>query len=92
MAGGRASDNQLARRFGRVVDAAGLPVPHAQVVIAAAAVPMPEIALLSDEAGRFSVRLPPGTCVLRAHGPPGTGQAEVGQDPADQEIVITISR
>jgi hypothetical protein len=61
-------------------------------VIAAGSVPMPEIALLSDEAGRFSVRLPPGAFTLRAHGPPGTGEAEVEEGPADREIVITIGQ
>lgn len=90
--GGLTSDPALARRFGRVVDAAGAPVPHAYIVIAAGSVPMPEIALLSDEAGRFSVRLPPGAFTLRAHGPPGTGEAEVVAGPADREIVITISQ
>lgn len=53
---------------------------------------MPEIALLSDEAGRFSVRLPPGAFTFRAHGPPGSGEAEVPAGPADQEIVITIGQ
>lgn len=90
--GGLTSDNPLAQRFGRVVDAAGAPVPDAHIVIAAASVPMPEIALLSDEAGRFSVRLPPGAFTLRAHGPPGSGEAEVPAGPADREIVITIGQ
>lgn len=90
--GGLTSETPPARRFGRVVDAAGAPVPHAHIVIASGSVPMPEIALLSDEEGRFSVRLPPGAFTLRAHGPPGTGEAEAGEGPADREIVITIGR
>lgn len=53
---------------------------------------MPEIALLSDDAGRFSLRLPPGIFTLRAHGPAGTGQAEVEGASADEEIVIVTSR
>ena len=92
MVGGLTSETPPARRFGRVVDAAGRPVPHAHVVITAGSVPMPEIALLSDEAGRFSVRLPPGAFTLRAHGPPGTGEAEVEEGPADREIVITVGQ
>ena len=66
--------SQLAERFGRVVDAGGAPIPNAPIVIVAGSVPMPEIALLSDQDGRFSLRLPPGTFRLRAHGPAGTGR------------------
>jgi hypothetical protein len=75
-----------------VVDAAGAPVPHAHIVIVSGSVPMPEIALLSDDAGRFSLRLPPGVFTLRAHGPAGTGEVEVAGGPADDEIVIVIGR
>lgn len=83
---------ELAERFGRVVDAGGSPVPRAHIVVVAGSVPMPEIALLSDDAGRFSLRLPPGIFTLRAHGPAGTGQAEVEGASADEEIVIVTSR
>jgi hypothetical protein len=81
-------------RFGRVVDASGAPVPQAHIVIVAGSVPMPEIALLTDDAGRFSLRLPPGVFTLRAHGPAGTGEAEIEVDggQTEHEVVIAIGR
>ena len=79
-------------RRGQVVDASGVPVPGAHVVIVAGSVPMPEIALLCDDAGRFSLRLPPGAFTLRAHGPTGTGEVEAEGGPSDDEIVIMIGR
>jgi hypothetical protein len=82
---------QSTERHGQVVDASGAPVPGAHVVIVAGSVPMPEIALLCDDAGRFALRLPPGVFTLRAHGPTGTGEVEVEGGRAD-EIVITIGR
>jgi hypothetical protein len=82
--------NQLSERIGRVVDAAGGPVPNAHVVIVRGSVPMPEIALLSDDAGRFRVRLPAGSFTLRAHGPGGTGQIDVEGEADEDEIVITL--
>jgi Carboxypeptidase regulatory-like domain len=80
------------RRFGRVVDPDGAPVPNASIVIVAASVPMPEIALLSDGEGRFSLRLPAGSFTLRAHGPAGTGETEVEDPSTGDEIVIRIDR
>lgn len=77
-------------RFGRVVDAGGTAVPYAHIVIVASSVPMPEIALLSDEAGRFLLRLPPGVFTLRAHGPGGTGEVDLDDTAGGSEIVITI--
>jgi hypothetical protein len=87
MAAGRLAD-RLAERSGRVVDVTGAPVPDALVAIVASTVPMPEIALLSDTAGRFAVRLPPGRFTLRAHGAGGTGEVEVDGAPTDHEILI----
>lgn len=82
----------LTQRHGRVVDASGAPVPGASVVIVESTVPMPEIALLCDNAGRFEVRLPPGRFVLRAHSPiGGMGEVEVEGAPSVEEIVIMIS-
>jgi hypothetical protein len=73
-----------------VVDESGAPVPGALVSIVESTVPMPEIALVCDEQGRFSLRLPPGRFRLRAHGAGGSGDVEVEGAPADDEIVIVI--
>ena len=80
----------LTERRGRVVDADGAPVP-AQVVIVVSSVPMPEIALVSDANGSFSLRLPAGRFTLRAHGPGGTsGAVEVEGAPDTGGIVIVV--
>lgn len=75
---------------GRVVDADGAPVPEAVVVIVAGSVPMPEIALLCDDDGRFSLRLPEGVFTLRAHGQGRTGEAEVRSPQSDGEFRIVL--
>jgi hypothetical protein len=85
MAAGPAGDEVA----GRVVDAAGAPVPEALVSIVAGTVPMPEIALMADAEGRFALRLPAGRFTLRAHGPGGSGEAEVAP-PSAAEVVITV--
>jgi hypothetical protein len=77
-------------RSGRVIDAGGAPVPGALVTIVESTVPMPEIALVCDSDGRFTLRLPPGRFTLRAHGVGGSGDAAV-QAPADDEIVIVTA-
>jgi hypothetical protein len=92
MAAGLRSGSGSADRAGRVVDANGVPVPRARIVIIAGSVPMPEIALESDDDGRFSLWLPRGVFTLRAHGPAGTGEVEVENNSADSGIVITIGR
>jgi hypothetical protein len=77
-------------RSGRVVDASGEPVPKALVTIVESTVPMPEIALQSDDGGRFALRLPPGRFTLRAHRSGATGDVEVEGAPSDDEIVIVV--
>jgi hypothetical protein len=74
---------------GQVVDARGAPVPDALVTIVAGTVPLPEIALMADAEGRFTLRLPDGRFTLRGHGPAGTGDAEV-ERPRDAEVVIAV--
>jgi hypothetical protein len=74
---------------GQVVDARGAPVPDALVTIVAGTVPMPEMALMADADGRFTLRLPDGRFTLRAHGAAGTGEAEV-ERPRDRQVVIRI--
>jgi hypothetical protein len=83
---------QVLERFGRVVDAHGVSVPGAIVVIAASSVPMPEIALVTDGTGRFSMRLPPGVFTIRAHGAGGTGAVDLEDGRTDEEIVIPLAR
>jgi hypothetical protein len=65
-------------------------VPGALVTIVESTVPMPEIALVCDERGRFSLRLPPGRFKLRAHGGGGSGDAEAEGAPSGDEILIVI--
>lgn len=91
MTGPGGSGQGLAELVGRVVDGDGDPVPDALVAIVAGSVPMPEIALLCGGDGRFSVRLPPGRFTLRAHGAPGTGEAEV-ESPTAGEVRIVVGR
>ncbi len=83
--------SDLTERRGLVVNVAGVPVPGAPIVIAVSSVPMPEIALLSDVDGSFSLRLPAGRFTLRAHGPGGTsGEVEVEGSPHSGGIVIVV--
>jgi hypothetical protein len=90
MAGGPTAEGQVEREV-RVVDARGAPVPNALVTIVESTVPMPEIALMADAGGRFSLRLPAGRFTLRAHGGGGSGDAAVEGAPADDEIVIVVA-
>jgi len=76
---------------GRVVDAGGAPVAGARVTIVESPSPMPELALLADGEGHFSLHLPLGRFVLRADGDEGEwGTAEF--DPAAaSEVKIVIA-
>lgn len=83
----------LTEHIGSVVDAHGEPVAEATIVIIESSVPMPEIALLADEDGRFVVRLPRGQFTLRAHnweGESGEAALEIGEEGT--EFVIVIGR
>ncbi len=89
---GRSSEGGLSTLTGRVVDVSGAPVPDARVAIVGGSVPVPEIALLCDSQGRFSLRLPPGVFTLRAHGPAATGEVDVRSPPSNGEVLIVIDR
>ena len=65
-------------------------MPGALVTIVESSVPMPEIALVCDERGRFGLRLPPGRFKLSAHAAEGSGEAEAEGAPSVDEIVIVI--
>ena len=83
----------LTVHHGYVVDADGAPVPEATIVILKSSVPMPEIALLADENGRFVLRLPPGRFTLRAHGAGGAiGDVDFESEPDAEDIVIVVCR
>jgi len=87
--------NLLTQVRGRVVAADGTPMAGARVVCHASSVPLPEFALVSDAAGRFVIRLPPGRFTLRAHaaaGVYGDALAQVPATDADLEIVIRLGR
>jgi protocatechuate 3,4-dioxygenase beta subunit len=64
---------------GRVVDGAGRAVADATVMVVQALAPVPDIAAVSDEHGRFVFTgLPAGTYRLRAVGPDGDeGETDV---------------
>lgn len=73
-----------------VVDEAGRPVAGARVVVLRATSPFPEVALVTDEAGRTTVMLPPGRFAFRALAPDGrTGDAEVeGGRPGEVAVPV----
>jgi len=78
---------------GRVTNVQGMAVSGAIIVIVAGSVPVPEVALLADTEGRFSLRLPRGRFTLAAHDPAGgTGEAEVEVSTKAVEILITVKR
>lgn len=54
-------------RSGVVLNADGEPVPRAFITIKQASVRMPDLAVMTDDNGRFEMRLPMGTFTLRAH-------------------------
>ena len=54
---------------GVVTDPSGQPVPGVVVMLAAAPVPVPDIAALTDESGKFSIMVPvPGDYRLLVRG------------------------
>jgi len=76
---------------GRVVERDGRPVAGALVVIVESTVPMPELAIQCDDAGRFAVGLLDGRFPFRAHAPDArSGEATV-ERPRDPDIRVTIA-
>jgi protocatechuate 3,4-dioxygenase beta subunit len=62
---------------GYVLDAAGAPVPAASVMVVRAPGAVPDIAAVTDDAGRFVLAgLPPGRYLLRAVTDRGSGAGE----------------
>lgn len=75
---------------GRVVDAHGAPVAGAIIVVTQGTVPFPEIALVSDDEGRFWLRLPAEHFRLQARAGSSIGELEVTGGADGEEIVIAI--
>ena len=79
------------RRRGTVIDAERAPVPGALVAVEWGTAPTPEIAIETEEEGRFTIALPDeGRYRLRATAPNGaTGLREIdGADPAEIDIQL----
>jgi hypothetical protein len=76
-----------------VIDADGSPVAGARVMITASSIPVPEIALLTNDDGRFSIRLPSGQYTFQAYGSGGAmGQTDLQATPDLDEFVIQLGR
>ena len=78
------------RRQGRVVDRDGHPVPESFVSVVWGTTLLPEIALVTDEEGRFALRLPDGRFRLKAVGPGGRAGEVECVSPGDEEIVLRL--
>ena len=74
-----------------MLDRRGRALGSAAVVIVGSSVAVPEIAILTDEAGGFTMRLPSGRYVLRAHGPDGSGEVEAVL-PGSEDVRIHVGR
>lgn len=81
--------SELVRHEILIVDRNGQPVPGAYVVITNGPEPVPEIALVTDEGGRFAVALPPGRWTVQAHGEAGVGEADIDL-PGTGPLAIAI--
>lgn len=77
---------------GTVLDAAGKPVAQARVYISSAPGPIPDIAAMTDSAGRFKLSAPqPGAYEISARSEAsGTGQAKVTVTATDATVVIRL--
>lgn len=73
---------------GVVTDPSGQPVPGAVVMVAAAPVPVPDIAALTDVEGRFSIAVPvPGAYRLLIRG--AIGMAEIPVSIGTQVVEVS---
>jgi hypothetical protein len=67
------------------------PIPDALVAVTSGTAPTPEIAIRTDNHGRFRIALPAGRFRLQARAPGGaTGQIdlEIGDEEGQIEIVV----
>jgi Carboxypeptidase regulatory-like domain len=79
------------RCAGRVVDGGGRPVPHAFVMVVDGPVPVPEIALVTDDDGRFALTLPAGRWTVQARDEQRAGDAQVAVAAPDASVTIVIA-
>lgn len=76
---------------GIVVDREGRPVAQATIAVIDGTAPVPEIALVADDDGRFGLRLPHGSFTLEAQGGGGaTGRNSIQVSASSQEIRIEV--
>ncbi len=76
---------------GQVVDRDGRPVPHAFIVIVDGPAPVPEIALVADDDGRFSFTLQPGEWTGQARGEAGGGEIRMIVSWPETRFVIAVA-
>ena len=77
---------------GLVVDAADRPAAQATIVVVEGTVPVPEIALLADDHGRFALKLPQGRFTLEAQGDAGAiGRATIDVPGPSGEVRIRLT-
>lgn len=83
---------KLTPRTGRVIDREQEPVTGALVAVEWGTAPTPEIAIETDEEGRFRIVLPEGRFRIGAHGPDDSaGTFETEGDAEDEEILIELA-
>jgi len=78
-------------RNGIVVDAGGRPVRGALVSVAWGTGPTPEVAVETDEEGRFRLHLPEGRYRLAAHTAGGAAGETETRGEAEEEIRIRLA-
>jgi hypothetical protein len=77
---------------GVVVDDAGRPVAQATIVVVEGTAPVPEIALLADDHGRFALKLPRGRFTLEAQGDQGAkGRTTIDVEEPTLEARIEVT-
>lgn len=77
---------------GAVTDPSGQPVPGAVVMVAAAPVPVPDIAALTDAEGRFSIIVPaPGSYRLLVRGAHASSEILVACGEEDRELAVRLA-
>ena len=76
---------------GAVTDPSGQPVAGAAVLIASAPVPVPDIAGLTGEDGRFSITAPvAGAYRVGVHGERGSVEVAVTVAGAEVEVAVVL--